>query len=145
MDVSALDGLAYCRWLDEREAIPAEKQAVQFMNDGTFHVDLRSRGYRLPTESEWIRACRAGTMTSRYFGSGATPFSGSYIQGAGTRPTQPIALKMPNGVGLFDVLGNLSELTLDETRPRETIGVNPSAVRIVSEKMTLAHRGGWWS
>jgi formylglycine-generating enzyme required for sulfatase activity len=73
--------------------------------------DLTSRsGYRLPTEFEWEHAVRAGTVTSRFFGTGTqhlTQYAWHATNaGSGTRP---VGLLRPNPVGLFDVYGNISE------------------------------------
>jgi serine/threonine protein kinase/formylglycine-generating enzyme required for sulfatase activity len=71
---------------------------------------LRRTGYRLPTEAEWEYACRAGTMTCRFFGE-TTLYMDSYAwsyDNAQER-ARPVASLMPNPFGLFDMLGNVSE------------------------------------
>ena len=95
-------------------------------------------GYRLPTQAEWEYACRAGTVTSRYFGSSPDllPHYEWYLDNAGAPEsgyrTRPCGSLLPNDLGLFDLLGNLiewchdrqSESTLDPARivPDEILG-----------------------
>ena len=75
--------------------------------------DARDRQFRLPSETEWEYACRAGT-TSRYF-FGDDPFgseglnSYAWQQFSGGRRTHPIGQKKPNPWGLYDIYGNLAE------------------------------------
>jgi formylglycine-generating enzyme required for sulfatase activity len=66
-------------------------------------------GGRLPTESEWEYAARAGTTTSRY---DAVNEVGWYEGNSGGR-THPVKEKKPNAWGLYDMLGNVSEWTAD--------------------------------
>jgi len=67
-------------------------------------------GYRLPTEAEWEYACRAGTTSSRYFGSPAEllKFYEWYSETSGDRAHRCGEL-LPNDLGLFDLLANVSE------------------------------------
>src|SRR6202030_1436175 len=69
---------------------------------------LSLTGYRLPTEAEVECACRAGAVTSRYYGESEELLGkyGWYFQNARER-TWPVGSKKPNDLGLFDLHGNV--------------------------------------
>ena len=105
-------------------------------NDAQAYVAWLSREtgeeYRLPSESEWEYAARAGTTTARYWGEGESGqcrhangidasvkdrYSGSSWPVASCRDghvhTAPVGSFAANGWGLHDVLGNVWEWTED--------------------------------
>ena len=78
--------------------------------------------YRLPTESEWEFACRAGTTTAFYLGSGLRSgqanFDGQFeydaaigeilnTNGISLGTTTPVGNYAANGWGLYDMIGNV--------------------------------------
>ena len=65
--------------------------------------------YRLPTEAEWEYGARAGESEDRY---GALDEIAWHSGNSGLS-THPVGLKAPNGFGLYDVLGNVSEWVRD--------------------------------
>jgi formylglycine-generating enzyme required for sulfatase activity len=72
--------------------------------------------YRLPYRDEWEYACRAGATTQFYWGE---EFDEDYawlrvrLAKLPLHP-QPVGLKLPNALGLYDMLGNVSELGMEE-------------------------------
>ncbi|MCB9824200.1 MAG: formylglycine-generating enzyme family protein [Planctomycetes bacterium] len=99
--VSWSDAVAFAAWLSERDGV---------------------RTYRLPTEAEWERACRAGTQTAYWWGATASPEMACYDDGPSTdgRPAGD-KLRVPVDVGslpaspwgLHEVHGNVREWCLD--------------------------------
>ncbi len=76
-------------------------------------------GYRLATTAEWEYAARAGTTTATYNGDVTTDNTSGCVSDPPVDPiawhcgltdhAMPVALKQPNGWGLFDMLGNAGE------------------------------------
>ena len=64
--------------------------------------------YRLPTESEWEYACRAGTTTAYSFGAKITPKDANYSETGIGEPIEVGSYK-PNNFGLYDMHGNVWE------------------------------------
>jgi formylglycine-generating enzyme required for sulfatase activity len=80
------------------------------------------RSYRLPTEAEWERACRAGTTTAFWWGDRpskekANFYDGEFASGRpsdpGFRVTLPVGSLPANPWGLYEVHGNAREWCSD--------------------------------
>jgi formylglycine-generating enzyme required for sulfatase activity len=102
--------------------------------------------YRLPTEAEWEYACRAGSQSGL-----PTASLGDYAWFATNSATanfsggtyHPIGTKKPNAWGLYDMLGNVMEWTLDQYKPYAAGAAENPWVRSTTS-YPHAVRGGSW-
>jgi formylglycine-generating enzyme required for sulfatase activity len=85
------DAVAYCKKLTERERAAGRITAQQ--------------AYRLPTETEWEYAARAGTTGARYGELNAIAWHG----GNSGDQTHAVKQKAANAWGLHDMMGNVWE------------------------------------
>ncbi|WP_345496502.1 formylglycine-generating enzyme family protein [Nocardia callitridis] len=106
-EVSWWDAITFCNALSEHEGLAP---VYSLPDDGeSINWDTSADGYRLPTEAEWERACRAGTTGPRY---GSLDEIAWYRGNSEERP-HDVGGKQPNPFGLYDTLGNVWEWCWD--------------------------------
>lgn len=90
--------------------------ASKAVDDTTFLGILRSKtglAFDLPSEMQWEYACRAGT-TSVYYNGTDTGYAGIVIlDGSWGDSMWVVGRATPNAWGLYDMLGNVSEICAD--------------------------------
>ncbi len=122
--MSQYAAIMYCKWL--------------YKKTGVF--------YRLPTEAEWEYACRAGAAAAYPYGNDETALSQyAWYSGNSSNKYHPVKQLQPNAWGLYDMLGNVAEWTLDQYAANYFEQVkakpnNPSLPLVTKYPVTL--RGG---
>jgi len=145
--ISWYDAIAFCNALSTLEG-----RDTCYTGRGVNIVcDFSANGYRLPTEAEWEYACRAGTESDFHTGNisqAGEPLSDPALDMAGwyransNDKLQPVGMKNPNGFGLCDMHGNVSEWCWDwygnypASSAMDPRGPNAGIYRV--------HRGGSW-
>jgi formylglycine-generating enzyme required for sulfatase activity len=112
--------------------------------------------YRLPTESEWEYACRAGTETPFHFGETISPliatYDGSqrYHAGPKGRPSKQTSVvgnhRAANAFGLEEMHGNVWEWCADHGYDDYTNAPADGSARITNHQTSpRVIRGGSWA
>ena len=94
--MSQRNAIMYCKWLYEKTKV----------------------FYRLPTEAEWEYACKAGTKSAYFFGNEEKDLEKyAWYEKNSANAFHKVGQKLPNPWGLYDILGNITEWTLDHYDP----------------------------
>ena len=112
--------------------------------------------WRLPTEAEWEYAARGGKKAdgTKYAGSNRLDDVAWYVNNSDDK-MHPVGKKNPNGLGLYDMSGNVAEMCSDRYAP-EYYAKSPSdnpenplrKLSLLSPELTVlgcVTRGGAWN
>ena len=137
-EVSWIDAVVFCNQLSEKEGLKpcysydgiSNVEKWKFLEEKLrkwsdkkwkkfneiFVCDTTANGYRLPTVEEWQYAAKGG-QKFKYSGSDNLDEVGWYNKNSEEK-THPVAQKKPNGYGLYDMSGNVSEWCWDSYRSK---------------------------
>lgn len=116
---------------------------VKTVDANSFIGRLQARtrlNFDLPTEAQWEYACRAGTITTYYWGDSINGDYAWYRDNSGGS-THVVGMCIPNAWGLYDMSGNVWEWCLDWygnlLNSTDPVGSSSGRARVM--------RGSYWN
>jgi len=109
-------------------------------------VSLNSRSektFRLPTESEWDYAARIGGQNEKYSWSN-TPDSVAWYGENNSSSTHGVGTKTPNGLGLYDMSGNVHGWCSDSYNKEYVTGTGNTPKEPLKWQYRMCRGGSWF-
>jgi formylglycine-generating enzyme required for sulfatase activity len=128
-----------CRWLTHHRELLIARLAAQEPGNGLRARDLV---FRLPTEAEWERACRAGESAAFWCGAELSEDCAWFGKNSGDR-LQQVAQRRASPWGLYDMHGNCWEWCGDWYAGRLRQGADPIGPGRGSDRVLRG--GSFWS
>ncbi|WP_373549157.1 formylglycine-generating enzyme family protein [Haliscomenobacter sp.] len=95
--------------------------ALNYGDSLPIFIHPENPGYRLPSESAWEYAATGASQRSLYDYAGGNTLDELGWYGENShRQTQPVGLKLPNELGLYDLSGNVWEWCEDQYQSEES-------------------------
>ncbi|MBF0421109.1 MAG: formylglycine-generating enzyme family protein [Magnetococcales bacterium] len=99
--------------------------------------------YRIPTEAEWEYACRSGGKSEKFCG-GNDPALLGWVANNSEGVPHNVGTKAPNGLGIYDMSGNVSEWVGDWHEDGYYARSAPENPHGPSGGVYRVNRGGGW-
>ena len=105
--------------------------------------ELSGQNFHLPTEAEWEFAARGGNKSLGYKYAGSDDIYAVAWWSGNSNESKPVATKVPNELGLFDMSGNVWEWCQDWSGDySDEAQINPTGPTNGTSRI---NRGGAWS